>query len=132
MPSKQFAVLNAFRECAAHVDEPTHVLMSPGTFYRLARDLDEKLSRFVGSPSKPNGIQALLIDGVCAIVCDSIKEGHLVPICVKGDAVMPKGTKVHKCYDKLTKEGMEKGKAARVCQSATGKSLKTGRKPKKK
>jgi hypothetical protein len=43
---------------------------------------------------------------------------------------VPKSSKVGKCYDKLTAKGMPKGKAARVCQSATGKSLKTGRKPK--
>lgn len=42
---------------------------------------------------------------------------------------MPKGTKVHKIYDKLKgKKG--KAAAAKIAQSVTGKSLKTGRKPK--
>ena len=45
---------------------------------------------------------------------------------------MPKGTKVHSVYDKLVRGGMSKGKAARIAQSKTGKSLKTGKKPKKK
>ena len=43
---------------------------------------------------------------------------------------MPKGTKVHKIYDALTREGMDKGKAARIAQAKTGKSLTTGKKPK--
>jgi len=43
---------------------------------------------------------------------------------------MPKGTKVHKMYDAMRREGMSKGKAARIAQSKTGKSLKTGKKPK--
>lgn len=43
---------------------------------------------------------------------------------------MPKGTKVHRCYTKLKgKKG--KASAARICQKSTGKSLKTGRKPKR-
>ena len=42
---------------------------------------------------------------------------------------MPKGTKVGRCYDKLIRNGMDKSKAARICQSSTGRSLKTGRKP---
>ena len=42
---------------------------------------------------------------------------------------MPAGTKVHRCYaDLLNKYG--KGKAAKICQAATGLSLKTGKKPK--
>lgn len=45
---------------------------------------------------------------------------------------MPKGTKVDKIYRALRKEGASKGKAARIAQAKTGKSLKTGRKPKKK
>ena len=44
---------------------------------------------------------------------------------------MPKNTKVHKIYTKLVKKGYSKGKAAKIAQSKTGKSLKTGRKPKK-
>lgn len=43
---------------------------------------------------------------------------------------MPKGTKVHEMYEAMTREGMSKGKAARIAQSKTGRSLKTGRKPK--
>jgi len=43
---------------------------------------------------------------------------------------MPVGSKVHKCYVSLRKKGASKGKAARVCQSSTGQSLKTGRKKK--
>lgn len=45
---------------------------------------------------------------------------------------MPKGTKVHKMYDALREKGMSKGKAARIAQSRTGRSLMTGRKPKSK
>lgn len=44
---------------------------------------------------------------------------------------MPKGSKVHKVYDALKDKGMSKGKAARIAQAQTGKSLKTGRAPKK-
>jgi hypothetical protein len=44
---------------------------------------------------------------------------------------MPKGTKVERCYTKL-KDKYGKGKAAAICQSSTGMSLKTGKKPKKK
>lgn len=42
---------------------------------------------------------------------------------------MPKGTPVDRCYQKL-KNTKGKGSAAAICQAATGKSLKTGRKPK--
>lgn len=45
---------------------------------------------------------------------------------------MPKGTKVHRVYDALRSEGMGAGKAARIAQSKTGRSLKTGKKPKRK
>jgi hypothetical protein len=45
---------------------------------------------------------------------------------------MPKGTKVHKMYDALRSKGMSKGQAARISQSKTGKSLATGKKPKRK
>lgn len=41
---------------------------------------------------------------------------------------MPKGTKVHKMYEALVKQGKSKGSAARIAQSRTGQSLKTGRK----
>lgn len=43
---------------------------------------------------------------------------------------MPKGTKVDKIYEALKGRGMSKGKAARIAQSKTGKSLQTGRAPK--
>lgn len=45
---------------------------------------------------------------------------------------MPKGTRVHKVYTALRKAGKSKGSAARIAQSKTGQSLKTGRKPKHK
>ena len=42
---------------------------------------------------------------------------------------MPKNSKVGRCYDKLApKKG--KSSAAAICQSATGESLRTGRKAK--
>jgi hypothetical protein len=44
---------------------------------------------------------------------------------------MPKGTKVEKAYKSMRSEGMSKGKAARIAQSKTGQSLKTGKPPKK-
>lgn len=45
---------------------------------------------------------------------------------------MPKNTRVHKQYDAMRKKGYSKGKAARIAQSNTGQSLKTGKKAKKK
>jgi hypothetical protein len=39
---------------------------------------------------------------------------------------MPKGTKTHKIYDARVKKGASKGKAARIAQAKTGKSLATG------
>ena len=45
---------------------------------------------------------------------------------------MPKGTKVHKMYQGRVDSGMSKGKAARIAQAKTGKSLMTGKKPKRK
>ena len=45
---------------------------------------------------------------------------------------MPKGTKVHKLYEKLKKQGKPVEKAVRIAQAVTGKSLATGRAPKKK
>ena len=44
---------------------------------------------------------------------------------------MPKGTKVHKVFEALKREGMDEGKAARIAQSKTGRALATGKKPKK-
>ncbi len=45
---------------------------------------------------------------------------------------MPKGTKVDKIYKALVREGKDKGSAAAIAQSKTGKSLKTGKAPKDK
>jgi len=45
---------------------------------------------------------------------------------------MPKGTKVHKVYEAILRTGASKGKAARIAQAQTGKSLATGKKPKHK
>lgn len=45
---------------------------------------------------------------------------------------MPKGTKVDKIYTAMVREGADKSTAARVAQSKTGRSLATGKKPKKK
>ncbi len=43
---------------------------------------------------------------------------------------MPAGTKVDKIYKALRREGADPGKAARIAQAQTGKSLATGKKPK--
>ena len=45
---------------------------------------------------------------------------------------MPTGTRVEKIYTAIKKKTGDKGKAARIAQSVTGKSLATGRKPKRK
>jgi hypothetical protein len=45
---------------------------------------------------------------------------------------MPKGSKVEKCFEKVKAEGRSVSSAAAICQSSTGQSLKTGRKPKSK
>jgi len=42
----------------------------------------------------------------------------------------PKGTKVEKIYEAIKKKTGDKGKAARIAQAQTGKSLATGKKPK--
>jgi len=44
---------------------------------------------------------------------------------------MPVGTKVHKTYKALRRQGMSKGKAARIAQKQSGQALSTGRPPKK-
>lgn len=44
---------------------------------------------------------------------------------------MPKGTKVEKMYEALQREGYSKRSAARIAQAQTGKSLATGKTPKK-
>ena len=44
---------------------------------------------------------------------------------------MPKNSKVHKVYQALLEEGYSKEKAAKIAQSRTGQSLKTGKPPKK-
>jgi hypothetical protein len=43
---------------------------------------------------------------------------------------MPKGSKVERVYEALLKRGHSKGSAARIAQSKTGQSLKTGKPPK--
>ena len=45
---------------------------------------------------------------------------------------MPLGTKVHEMYEALRAKGYSKEKSARIAQHMTGKSLATGKKPKKK
>ncbi len=45
---------------------------------------------------------------------------------------MPKGTKVHKQFEGLKKKGFSVQSAVRIAQANTGKSLKTGKAPKKK
>lgn len=40
---------------------------------------------------------------------------------------MPKGTRVERCYTKLTSQGKSKGSAAAICQSSTHQSLKSGK-----
>jgi uncharacterized protein YoaH (UPF0181 family) len=45
---------------------------------------------------------------------------------------MPKGTRVHKCSDKLMRKGMKKGSAIAICQKSTKQSFKTGKKLRKK
>lgn len=45
---------------------------------------------------------------------------------------MPKGSRVHKLYEKLLKEGKSKASAARIAQAKTGQALQTGRPPKRK
>lgn len=45
---------------------------------------------------------------------------------------MPKGSKVDKVYRALLRAGKDKGSAARIAQSKTGQSLKTGKAPKRK
>jgi len=52
-----------------------------------------------------------------------------VGFLVSGD-YMPKGTKVEKIYTAIKKKTGDPGKAARIAQSVTGKSLATGKKPK--
>ena len=45
---------------------------------------------------------------------------------------MPKGTKVEEMYSAMKRDGMDKGKAARIAQAKTGLSLATGKPPKAK
>lgn len=45
---------------------------------------------------------------------------------------MPKNSKVHRMYDAMVRQGMDKGKAARIAQSKSGQALKTGKPPKRK
>lgn len=43
---------------------------------------------------------------------------------------MPKGTKVHKVFEALKQKGHSVKSAAKIAQKLTGRSLRTGRKPK--
>ena len=43
---------------------------------------------------------------------------------------MPKGSPVERCFQKVKAEGHSEESAARICQSSTGTSLKTGKPPK--
>ncbi len=43
---------------------------------------------------------------------------------------MPKGTKVHRLFEKLKGKGRSVASAAKIAQSKTGKSLATGKSPK--
>ncbi len=45
---------------------------------------------------------------------------------------MPKGSKVHKVYEALRRQGKSKERAAKIAQSVTGQALATGKPPKKK
>jgi len=45
---------------------------------------------------------------------------------------MPKGTKVHKIYKALLRSGKSNASAARIAQAKTSRSLKTGKKVRKK
>ena len=45
---------------------------------------------------------------------------------------MPKGTKVESVYQAIKRKTGDKGKAARIAQAQTGKSLATGKMPKHK
>jgi len=49
-----------------------------------------------------------------------------------GDREMPKGSKVHKMYTGMRKQGYSKAKAAKIAQAKTGTALATGKPPKRK
>ena len=44
---------------------------------------------------------------------------------------MPENSKTHKIYKALLRKGKSKASAAKIAQKVTGKSLKTGRSPKR-
>ena len=44
---------------------------------------------------------------------------------------MPRGTRVHRLYEKLRKQGKSKASAARIAQAETGQALATGKPPKR-
>ena len=54
---------------------------------------------------------------------------HVNPKVTEGTA-MPKGTKVHKMYEALKREGHSTASAVKIAQAKTGKALATGKKPK--
>jgi len=45
---------------------------------------------------------------------------------------MPKGSKVDRVFQAIKRQGASPAKAAKIAQSTTGKSLKTGRAPRRK
>lgn len=45
---------------------------------------------------------------------------------------MPKNSKVHKAYEAVKRQGKSAASAAKIAQKVTGKSLATGKKPKRK
>jgi hypothetical protein len=47
------------------------------------------------------------------------------------ESEMPRGTKVDNVYRALLRAGKDKGSAARIAQHQTGRSLATGKKPKR-
>lgn len=57
----------------------------------------------------------------------------------EGESAMPKDTKVHKMYEAIAEDAMQHGmsakaaksKGARIAQAKTGKSLATGKPPKR-
>lgn len=45
---------------------------------------------------------------------------------------MPKGTKVHRVFEALKRQGKSVASAAKIAQAQTGRSLMTGKRPKNK
>ena len=58
-------------------------------------------------------------------------SGIIIIVSIIVGEIMPEGTKVHRCVQKVMKTGKAKPNAIRICQASTGQSYKTGRKPKR-